>query len=311
MAGRRSWWIAPLLLAGYLLTSPKTFLLGPLTLLLLLSRPATVREWLWIGISVAAALLMLRLPATLTDRTIRAAGAFFTGAFVMTSLLGVTSLFRRALISVGVAAAAVAGWFGALGLGWTDLVTSVRAWQWSAVRALRPELPEIPPASAGIAAGSTAEAAAQFATAIEATARLFPAMLAVVAMGGGWLAWVWYHRIAARPIGRPSPPFRDFRFSDQLVWAVVLAAALALAPLGLVPALIGANMLVFLLALYAGRGLAVIQTALVPAPQALGMLLSAIALLLLPLAVVMCALLGLADTWLDLRRRMAPPEGAP
>lgn len=298
------------MLAGYLLTSPKTFLLGPLTLLLLLSRPATVREWLWIGISVAAALLLLRMPATLTDRTIRAAGACFTGAFVMTSLLGIPSLFRRTLVSVGVAATAVAGWFAVLGVGWDDLHTSVRSWQWTALRGLRPDLPESPPLGSGIGGGPAAEAAAQFAGAIEATARLFPSLLAIIAMAGGWLAWVWYHRIASRPIGRPSPPFRELRFSDHLVWAVVVAGALTLAPIGATAALVGSNLLVFLLALYAGRGLAVIQTALVPAPMALGILLSAVALLLLPLAVVVCTLIGLADTWLDLRRRMAPPEGA-
>lgn len=297
------------MLAGYLLTSPKTFLLGPLTLLLLLSHPRTLREWLWIGISVAAALLLLRMPATLTDRTIRAAGAFFTGAFVMTSLLGIPSLFRRTLFSVGLAAGATAGWFAVLGLGWNDLMSSVREWQWSALRGLQPGLPDTPPSGAGIGAGTTAEAAAQFAAGIESTSHLFPALLGIVAMAGGWMAWVWYHRIASRPIGRPALPFREFRFSDHLVWAVILSAGLALAPLGAGWQVAGTNLLLFLLALYAGRGLAVIQAALVPAPMALALLLSALALLLLPLAVVVCTLIGLADTWLDLRRRMAPPQG--
>ena len=298
------------MLAGYLLTSPKTFLLGPLTLLLLLSRPATLREWLWIGISVVAALLLLRAPATLTDRTIRSAGAFFTGAFVMASLLGIPSLFRRALFATGLMVGAVAGWFAVLGLGWTELVHSVRTWQWSALRALRPELPEVPPVGAGIGGGPAAEAAARMAATSEATAVVCPAGLAIVAMGGVWLAWVWYHRVSSHPIGRPARPFREFRFSDHLVWLVVLAGGLAIAPLPEGWGIAGANLLVFLLALYAGRGLAVIQSALVPAPLGLAMLLSVVALLLLPLAVVVCALIGLADTWLDLRRRMAPPEGA-
>lgn len=310
-AGRRAWWIAPLLLAGYLLTSPKAFLLGPLTLLLLLSRPRTLREWLWIGISVAAALLMLRMPATLADRTIRASGAFFTGAFVMSSLLGIPSLFRRTLFSVGLTTGAIAGWFAVLGLHWTDLIVSVRQWQWAALRAVRPDLPDAPPAGAGIGGGPAAEAAAQFAAGIDATAHLFPALLAIVATGGGWLAWLWYHRVAARPIGRPAPLFREFRFSDHLVWAVVVAGALALAPLAEGWQVAGSNLLVYLLALYAGRGLAVIQTALVPAPFALALLLTIVAVPLLPLAVVVCTLIGLADTWLDLRRRLAPPEGAP
>ncbi len=300
----------PLLLAGYLLTSPKTFLLGPLTLLLLLSRPRTLREWLWIGISVAAALVMLRMPATLTDRTIRAAGAFFTGAFVVASLLDIPSLFRRTLLSVGVAAGATAGWFAALGLGWNDLVTAVRQWEWTALRTMQPSLPDVPPVGAGIGGGPAAEAAAEFARGMQATAHLFPAMLAIVALAGGWLAWVWYHRVSTEPIGRPAPPFRDFTFSDHLVWLLVLAGALTLAPLSAGWTALGSNLLVLVLALYAGRGLAVIQTALQAAPFGLSLLLFGSALVLLPLAVTVCTLTGLADIWLDLRHRLVPPEGA-
>lgn len=299
------------MLAGFLLTAPKSFLLGPLTLLLLLSRPRTLREWLWIGISVAAAFVMLRVPATLAERTIRAAGAFFTGAFVMTSLLGVPSLFRRALFAVGLTAGATAGWFAALGMGWTDLVTSVRDWEWSAMRLVRPDLPDTPPLGAGIGGSEAEKIAAGFAQGLHATSHLFPAMLAIVAMGGGWLAWVWYHRVASRPIGRPSPPFHEFRFSDHLIWLVVAAGAIALAPLPAGWHALGVNLLVFLLALYAGRGLAVIQTGLRQAPAGLGLLLLATAPFLFPLAVTVCTLTGLADTWLDLRRRMLPPEGAP
>ena len=38
-----------LLFAGYLLVAPPMFVFGPLVGLLLLSRPATLREWVWVA----------------------------------------------------------------------------------------------------------------------------------------------------------------------------------------------------------------------------------------------------------------------
>ncbi|MCA9762692.1 MAG: hypothetical protein KC544_06115, partial [Gemmatimonadetes bacterium] len=100
---------------GYILSAPKAFVLGPLAILLLLSRPRSGREWLWIVISVVAAAVVLRLPATLTDRTVRAAGAFFTGAFVIVTLMGVRSLVHRTLAAIAASATLVVGWFVWLG----------------------------------------------------------------------------------------------------------------------------------------------------------------------------------------------------
>lgn len=308
--GHRTWWAAPLLLAAFLLAAPKMFVLGPLTLLLLLSRPRTAREWLWIGASVALAFVFLRLPVTLADRTLRAAGVFFTGAFVMTSLLGGRSLFNRTLLSVAVATAATVGWFSALGIRWSSLRSSIVATQWSLYRTLFPNLPEVPPAGADIGSGDLAQMAAELAQGISTAVEVWPAINAILALGGGWLAWMWYHRMATAPIGRPAPPFRDFRFSDHLVWLVIVTGAVTLARVPQPWSLLTGNLLLFLLALYAGRGLAVIQTALRPAPVGLAVVLSIAGVLLLPLALMVATLIGLADTWLDLRRRMAPPEGA-
>jgi hypothetical protein len=298
-------------LAGYLLAAPKLFVLGPLTLLLLLSRPRTLREWLWIGASVVLALVFLRTPMTsLADRTLRAAGTFFTGAFVMTSMLGGQSLFNRTLLAVSAATAATATWFMALGISWSALRASVISQQWALYRALLPGLPDGPPETVAIGAGRTAEVAAELAQGITTAVAVWPALNAVIALGGGWLAWTWYHRLASAPIGRPAPGFREFTFSDHLVWLVIVAGGLTLAPLPEPWSLLSGNVLMFLLALYAGRGLAVIQTALQPAPVGLAVVLSIAGVLLLPLALMVATLIGLADTWLDLRRRMAPPEGA-
>ena len=299
----------PVLVAGYLLVAPRSFFLGPLALLLLLSRPERLREWIWIAIAIAATFVMLRGPATLTDRTIRGAGILFTGAFVMMSLLQVRSLFRRTALATLLATATTVGWFRVLGIGWRELTDAVAEYSWAIWRSQIPSLPEVPPEGVPVAAGQSAQLAADLAMAMRAGADLFPAMLALAAMAGGWLAWSWYHRVASHPIGRPPAPWRTLRFSDHLIWVVIVAGALVVLGLDGPGGAVSRNVLLVGLVLYAGRGLAVIQTALVPAPAALGVLLTVGAVLLLPLAGMVCALTGIADTWLDLRRRMVPPEG--
>lgn len=295
---------------GFLLAGPKGFVLGPLALLLFLSRPRSLREWMWIIISVVLGVALLRLPASLSDRTIRAAAAFFTGAFVMASLAGIRSVFNRALASVAFATAAVAGWFATMGLGWNDLRESIISTQWALYRALFAELPSTMPTRGELDSGALAGRVADITRGILTTVDYWPAIHAVFAMAGGWLAWVWYHRIASEPIGLPPRRFREFRFSDHLVWLVIFSGAALLAGVNGSAGLVAGNLLMFLLALYAGRGLAVIRTALIPAPRALAVLLSITSIVLLPLAMVSATLIGLADTWLDIRRRLAPPEGA-
>jgi hypothetical protein len=297
-------------LLGYLLVAPKLFVLGPLALLLFLSRPRTLREWFWIGASVALAWVMLQLPTSIVDRTIRAAGLLFTGAFVSASLVGVRSLLHRTLLAIAIAAIGTVGWFTVLGLDWSALRSAVTAMQWDVYRIAMPTLPETPPSAGDVALGTTAELASNLARSLAAAADVWPAIQAIMAAVGGWLAWTWYHRVASAPIGAPPRPFREFTFSDHLVWLVILFGGLTLAPLPLAAALVVANLLLFLLALYAGRGLAVLGTALRRAPLGMGFVLSLVALLLLPLALIGLTLLGLADTWLDLRRRMLAPQGA-
>ncbi len=300
----------PILLLGYLLAGPKGFVLGPLALLLFLSRPRTLREWLWIGVSVALAVALLRLPATLSERTLRAAAAFFTGAFVMTSLAGVRSLLHRTLTAIGIAVVAVVGWFATLGLSWSDLRESIITSQWALYRLLLDDLPEQMPTAMELDSGVLHGRVAELTRGILTTVEFWPAIHAVLALAGGWLAWTWYHRVASEPIGTRPVPFREFRFWDHLIWLVVIAGAALLMGLPPTADLVVSNLLLFLLALYAGRGLAVIQTALLPAPRALAVLLSVASIVLLPLALMTVTLIGIADTWLDLRRRMAPPEGA-
>lgn len=307
----RGQWLGVLVLIGYLLTAPKAFVLGPLAILLLLSRPRTGREWFWIGLSIVAALITLRIPVTLTGRTIRAAGAFFTGAFVIVTLLGIRSLFQRALIATSAGVALVSVWFVALGLRWASLKASFVADYWTTWHLISPSLPDRPPLAGEGAVNGVTASAAQLAEVLRQTTDLLPALLAIMAMGGGWLAWNWYWRLASHPIGDRPLPFRDFRFSDHLVWFLILGAGGSMLLSAETTARwVANNLLLFMVTLYAARGLAIIHTSLKPAPPLFVVVLFGAALVLFPVAVSFALLVGTADTWFDFRRRMAPTEGA-
>jgi uncharacterized protein YybS (DUF2232 family) len=143
---------------------------------------------------------------------------------------------------------------------------------------------------------------------MHSASQLYPALLALAGIAGLRLAWSWYHRLAVHPLGAPPAPFRAFSFSDQLVWGWVIALALALAPVPEPWQVAGANLLLVLGVLYAARGLAVAlaQTGGVAGPVAV--VLGLVTLFLLPFVVGGLTLLGLADTWLDFRRRLATPS---
>jgi hypothetical protein len=313
-AGRRAGWSAPILLGAFLLLASATqatiFFLGPLAVCLALSRPRSLRECGWLLLAVAALCATFLLPPTLGDRTVRAAGLFFTGTFATLTLLGVRSLFTRVALGIVTATATTAAWFVALGLRWADLRAGIITRTWAGWQAILPDLPARPEdAGAGIAAGEAGELAAQLAQSVQLLGDFLPGWLALLAFAGGWLAWTWLHRVATRPIGDPPQPFRDLRFNDQLIWLVVLALGALLLPLPSAPATALANLLFVMGGLYAARGLAVIRSALLAAPTALALLLCCLALPVLPLALTGCAVLGMADTWLDLRRRLPSPQG--
>ena len=67
----------------------------------------------------------------------------------------------------------------------------------------------------------------------------------------------------------------------------------------------GANLLLVWAVLYAVRGLAVFAAGARRVPAPVIATLALIAMLLLPFVVGGLTLLGLADTWLDFRRRLA------
>ncbi|HUH13682.1 MAG TPA: DUF2232 domain-containing protein [Longimicrobiales bacterium] len=129
---------------------------------------------------------------------------------------------------------------------------------------------------------------------------LYPALLALASMAALAITWWVYRRVAGQE-SRPLARLREFRFSDHLVWVVVAGALLMLLPAGDAGMRTGSNLLTFMAALYALRGLAVV-VALIGSPGWGMVLLGTVAALLLyPLVLMATLVVGLTDTWLDLR----------
>lgn len=139
-------------------------------------------------------------------------------------------------------------------------------------------------------------------------AHLFPALLALGTLCALAVAWWAYVRFAeGRRDGLGA--MKDFRFDDNLVWVFIAGLALLVFGPGSGWSRAGSNVLVFMGALYALRGAAVVR-ALGGAPSVFTLLLVGIALLFLtPVVLVMALVVGLGDTWLDLRTRASEIAG--
>lgn len=144
--------------------------------------------------------------------------------------------------------------------------------------------------------------------AVELQAVLFPALLALASLCGLAVAW-WAHRRLAAREPQPLAPLREFRFHDGMIWLLIVAMLLLLLPLDGFATRAGSNLLAFMAALYALRGLAVLLV-IGGAPGPLALVLGGVLLLLLyPIVVATTFFVGLTDTWLDIRTRRAVPPG--
>lgn len=288
-----------LLLAAYLLAAwpiHMGFFFLPLAGLLALAHPRSLREFAWLGVGLFWAALWLPRPAPMHLQAVKAAVVMTTGALIALRLA------RPGLApgSAGLAAVAAGAlgtlfWCAGLGLGWEAMEASALREGWATYRTLLRDT-----------AGGNPVVAESLKAGIAPAAAFFPGMAALLGLAGVRLAWGWHRRIARAPLGPAPGGLRAFRFNDHLVWGLALALALVLfAPPGAGAAL-GQNLLLVLGALYAVRGLAVTATLAAGLPRFIAALLAASAALLFPFAATGLFVLGLADTWVDFRRRLAP-----
>ncbi|MBR9989672.1 MAG: hypothetical protein KFH98_07960 [Gemmatimonadetes bacterium] len=136
----------------------------------------------------------------------------------------------------------------------------------------------------------------------ELQGRLFPALLALASLAGLGVAWWAFGRLA-QGVAHPLSRWREFRFRDELVWLLIAGLALLLLPLDQLATRAGENLLLFMAVLYALRGAAVLLViggASGPVGMVIGVLL---VLFLTPFVMATTFLVGLSDTWLDIRAR--------
>lgn len=132
--------------------------------------------------------------------------------------------------------------------------------------------------------------------------RLFPALLGLSSLSGLAVAWWAYVRLSSGS-GLGLGPLRDFRFNDHLVWLLLIGLALLVFGAGEGWTSGGGNAVVFMGGLYAMRGAAVLLF-LSGGVTGLGFLLFLVGMFLLwPVLIPGALLLGVGDTWLDLRSR--------
>ena len=147
--------------------------------------------------------------------------------------------------------------------------------------------------------------------AVEATVRrlvsvwqaVYPALLALASISALGVAGYILGRLRGEP--RPLPPLREFRFGDHLVWVLVLGLVLLVLPVGAWAERAGSNMVTVMGGLYLLRGLAVLVwlgASLLSSGWAIGAWVLA-ALILYPVTAGAALVMGVSDTWLDLRSR--------
>jgi hypothetical protein len=286
-------------LAGYLLMAPPVLLFGPLAGLLLLSRPGTTREWVWLAGAALWSIIWLQQSGGLAGQFARAGAVFLAGTFLALTVWRPSALFSRSLTATAIAAGALALWMWHLELSWGEVQRSLEQNLWTYNRDLMLRLGE---AARGGAAGEGMMI--EMSAMVRTVGSFYPAFMALASLGGLRLAWSWYHRIARHPLGSAPTRFTAFRFNDQLVWGWVVGLALSLLPLTADGKLIGGNLLLVWAVLYAVRGLAIFSAGSGRLPVPIVVTISVVAMFLLPFVMAGLTLLGLADTWLDFRRRL-------
>ncbi len=289
----------------------------------------------------AAALLVITLVFSVSSAGVLVAVPFVTLTMVLGSrrLPAAVAAMLAVFVAVGVPtrggvwylergwAVVLAGWFVVLTMRWprsrffprafaavaataalTGLLVMVRPGSWSMVNWL---ITEGMMRSVSLAQMSKAVmfevslSTAQLNTLFELVAqqgRLFPALLGLSSLSALAVAWWAYVRLSPGS-GLGLGPLREFRFNDHLVWLLLTGLALIVLGAGDGWTSAGSNAVVFMGGLYAMRGAAVLLF-LNGGVTGFGFFFLAVGMLFLPPVLIMGALVvGVGDTWLDLRSK--------
>jgi hypothetical protein len=283
---------------GSLLVFPPLFVLGPLAGLLAASRPRSFREWWWIGAAVLWIVLSALYPRGLAMQTVYAWALCVTGVFVLVMLTTNASIVHGALVATAVSCLLITLWLGHLRLDWRDVQVAA---EHGMVDFVREQLARRGPDD--LANREDMREAIRYL--FVAPTQVLPAVLTLGILPCLAIAWSWYRRLAGVPLGSAARRFAELRFSDQLIWGVLLGAIAMVWPLPAPLGAVMANLTVVLGGLYAARGAAVVWNAVEALPVQLQVILAMGAVVLLPVSLGAGFALGVADTWVDIRRRAA------
>jgi len=153
----------------------------------------------------------------------------------------------------------------------------------------------------GEAAATVAEAVRSFA---EVAKAIYPSFLGLATLAA--LAVVTYVTRRMEGIEAAVAPLREFRFGDHLVWVLVAGLLLLVLPVGGWATRCGGNVVAFMGGLYVLRGAGVLVwlgASVVSSGWTIALWLIA-AVLFYPVTLGTAFVLGLSDTWLDLRTRL-------
>ncbi len=140
---------------------------------------------------------------------------------------------------------------------------------------------------------------------------LFPALLGVSSLAALGVAVIARKRLAG-DVGREVGGLRGFSFSDHLVWLWLLGLALIVAPVGGMAERVGGNVVLFMGVLYVVRGAAVLLSLVGGISVMTGVVGAAVALIIYPILALflgIALIVGLSDTWLNVRGRIKARSG--
>ena len=132
--------------------------------------------------------------------------------------------------------------------------------------------------------------------------RLFPALVGLSSIAGLGVAWWGYVRLAMGS-DQGLGPVKDFRFNDHFVWLLLMGLTVIVLGLGDAWTRAGTNAVVFMGGLYALRGVAVVLF-FSGGISLFGFLALALGMLFLaPVLITGALVIGVGDTWLDIRAK--------
>jgi uncharacterized protein YybS (DUF2232 family) len=330
-AAREKGWRAAFFALAILPTIPQIRLLTPIDQVLLLVAPAmaacAVAAW-WRGGRSTFALVWLLLATWIVAGPVRSGGSFgmlerawcvlLAGSFGVTHIVMPRHRFlQRALAAIAastlisLAILLLTGGFEQLNatvIAEIDrrLAVSVDMVSQAMQSAQWQRLAQSSPAFARLAEDSATQLQ-QFANVAR---HVYVAVLGIESLAALAVTWALFHRVSRTRIGAPLAPLREFRFSDQLVWGLVVSIVLLLLPTFSALRSVGLNLLIFFSVLYALRGLGVLAWYF--AAHRLGFaLVMVVAVLALPITSLFSLGVGLGDTWLDWRARPRPATRPP